>query len=850
MGDVERVQSRPGAEDAASRLAGQHTADERGIAPIVPGEQGLSAAEVAARRDAGLANTVPDASSRSVWSILRANVFTLFNGIVLVAFGILLVLGHWQDALFGLAAIANAVIGVAQEYHAKRSLDRLALLHAPRARVVRDGETLELAVAEVVRDDRLLLRAGDQVTADGRVLAGIRLEVDESLLTGESDPVDKQEGDAVLSGSIVVGGEGVAVVTTVGADSFASRLAVEAKRFSLVDSELRSSINRILKWITWAIFPIILIVVNANMQAAGGWAEAIESGAWNSAAVASIAAVIAMIPLGLVLMTSIAFAVGAVKLAQHNVLVQELPAVEGLARVDVICLDKTGTITSGEIVYDETFPLGEHRPEGWRLALGWSGAEPAANATARTLADEFPVDRTLRPVGRIEFSSARKWTAVSFTAGAPGTWVLGAPEFVLGADDPAVAERAETLAASGRRTLLLAHAPGILTADDADGADGAELPEGLAPVALLTFREAVRPDAAETLRYFAEEGVEVRVISGDNPQTVAAVAREVGLDAGRGFDARELPDDLEALGEALEQHIVFGRVSPAQKKQIVHALQARGRTVAMTGDGVNDALAIKDADIGIAMESGSAATKAVARIVLLDSKFSHMPGVVAEGRRVIANIERVSMLFLSKTSYAVTMAVLFGILLWPFPFLPRQLSITDGLTIGIPAFLLALLPNARRYVPGFLRRSLSFAIPAGLIVAVSIAIISGHARLVGEPEDAVRTASLTTLALIGLWILVVLSRPFTWIKAGVVVAMYAGLVLVFLIPWLVDFLELAMPQFGTLVDVAIVVPIACVLVEVLGFWHRRRFGPASEIADRPHPVQRVREQRAAERARP
>nr|WP_244857908.1 HAD-IC family P-type ATPase [Agromyces archimandritae] len=798
---------------------------------------------------AGLANAAADASSRSVWSILRANVFTLFNAIVVTGFAILLVLGHWQDALFGLAALANAVIGVTQEYHAKRSLDRLALMHAPRARVVRDGRTQELAVADVVRDDLLLLRAGDQVTADGRILAATRLEVDESLLTGESDPVDKQPGDAVLSGSIVVGGEGSAVVTTVGADSFAARLASEAKRFSLVNSELRSSVDRILKWITWAIFPIILIVVNANMQAAGGWAEAIAGGAWNSAAVASIAAVIAMIPLGLVLMTSIAFAVGAVKLGTHNVLVQELPAVEGLARVDVICLDKTGTITSGEVVFDEAFPLGGSQPTGWRLALGWAGAEPDANATARCLAEEFPADPALKPVARIEFSSARKWSAVSFGGPAEGTWVLGAPEFVLG-DGPhgAAAHEATALAgrlaADGRRTLLLAHSAHVLGASEADA--GA-LPHQLAPVAVLTFREAVRGDAAETLAYFAEEGVGVRVISGDDPRTVAAVAREVGLDAGNGYDARELPDDDAALAEVLEQHLVFGRVTPAQKKRMVHALQANGHTVAMTGDGVNDALAIKDADIGIAMESGSAATKAVARIVLLDSKFSHMPGVVAEGRRVIANIERVSMLFLSKTSYAISMSVLFGILLWPFPFLPRQLSITDGLTIGIPAFLLALLPNARRYVPGFLQRSLSFAIPAGLVVAVSIAIVSGQARAGGDGEDAVRTACMTTLALIGLWILVVLSRPFTWIKAGVVVAMYAGLVLVFLIPWLVDFLELAWPSTDTIVDAVIVVPIACVLIEVLGFWHRRRFGTASEVADRPHPVAKMRERRAAER---
>lgn len=799
-------------------------------ADVPEAQRGLTAAEVAERVATGRANTVTDASSRSLWSILRANVLTLFNGIVLAGFTLLLILGYWQDALFGLAAIANAIVGVTQEYRAKRALDRLALLHAPKARVRRDGVEQEIEVRAVVLDDLLVVRSGDQVTADASVLAATRLEADESLLTGESDPVDKTPGDRLLSGSIVVGGEGLARVTAVGDAAFAAKLTAEAKRFSLVSSELRRSIDRILRWITWAIFPIMAVVVNANMQAAGGWEHAIATGEWREAAVASVAAVIAMIPLGLVLMTSIAFAVGAVRLSMHQVLVQELPAVEGLARVDVICLDKTGTITTGEVRFDAAHELGDDLPDGWRLALAWYGAEPAANATARCLTDEF-AEPAPEASGRIEFSSARKWSAVSFEEGARGTWILGAPEFVLGARDgdeaSAALRRGRELAATGRRTLLLAHSPEPLTAAEADAA---ELPGARRPVALLTFREVVRPDAAATLSYFAKEGVGVRIISGDNPLTVAAVAREVGLDAGDGFDARELPDDPAELSRVLDAQLVFGRVTPSQKRDMVHALQAAGHTVAMTGDGVNDALAIKDADLGIAMASGSAATRAVARIVLLDGRFSHLPGVVAEGRKVIANIERVSMLFLSKTSYAITMSVLFGILLWPFPLLPRQLSVTDGLTIGIPAFLLALLPNARRYVPGFLRRALSFAIPAGLVVAISIAIVSGRARALGEPEAAVQTASMVTLALIGLWILTVLSRPFTWVKALVVLGMVAGLALVLTVPLAIEFLQLQLPAPGTLTDMAVVIPVAWLALEGIGFWHRRRFGTASEVA--------------------
>src|SRR5215207_160616 len=512
----------PGDRTGASMVEASHSAVAE--APTTDPTRGLDATAVATRTRDGRVNVSKDASSRSIWSILRANVFTLFNGIVVTGFLLLLILGRWQDALFGIAAITNAAIGVVQEYRAKRALDRLALLHAPRARVVRDGVEHEIEVRGIVEDDLLILRSGDQVTADCRMIDGVRLEIDESLLTGESEPIDKSPGDRVLSGSIVVGGHGRAIVTDVGDAAFASKLTAEAKRFSLVSSELRSSIDRILKWITWAIFPIMLIVVNANMQAAGGWEHAIETGEWQDAAVASVAAVIAMIPLGLVLMTSIAFAVGAVKLGAHNVLVQELPAVEGLARVDLICLDKTGTLTSGEVRFDDVHALGDaRRPDGWALALAWNGAEPEANPTARCLADEFALETALEPVARIEFSSARKWSAVAFDEGAPGTWVLGAPEFVLhgaGAGASAALDRAAELAESGRRTLLLAHSPSVLDAADADHP---RLPGGLTAVVLLTFREAVRNDAAATLRYFAEQDVAVRIISGDNPRTVAAV---------------------------------------------------------------------------------------------------------------------------------------------------------------------------------------------------------------------------------------------------------------------------------------------------------------------------------------
>lgn len=783
---------------------------------------GLTASEVAERTAGGLTNAFTAPSSRSIASIVRANVFTLFNGIIAACFLGLLLLGRWQDALFGLSALANTIIGSVQEFRAKRALDRLALLHAPLARVLRDGEQRELPVAQVVLDDVLVLRAGDQIPADAVVVAEARLQVDESMLTGESDPVDKEPGAEVLSGSVIVSGEGTARVIRVGADSFANRLSSEAKKFSLVASELRTSINRILGWVAWIIGPVAVLVANAQMQALGGWSAALESGAWRDGAVGTIAALVAMIPLGLVLMTSIAFAVGAVRLSQRKVLVQELPAVEGLARIDIICLDKTGTLTEGDIVFDAVHPLNAEPPEGWENALAWYGDEPDANATARCLQSSYPVGEPLAVAGRIPFSSARKWSAVAFDGVAAGTWVLGGPEMVFagtGSDAHAdLRARARALAQTGRRTLVLAHVAGDLS----DAAVTAErLPADLEPVALLTFRESVRPDAAATLGYFADQGVGVRVISGDNPQTVAAIAREVGLEVADGYDARELPEDLDALADVLEKHTVFGRVTPHQKKQIVLALQHRGHTVAMTGDGVNDALAIKEADIGIAMESGSPATKAVARIVLLDGRFSHLPGVVAEGRQVIANIERVSMLFLTKTAYATGLAILFGIMLLQFPFLPRQLSVVDGLTIGLPAFVLALLPNAQRYRPGFLRRSLSFAIPAGLVIALSLAPYARSADALGIPQDELRTGSTLILTIVGLWVLIVLSRPIEGLKLVVIGAMMIGLILVYAVPIAADFLQFVNPSLTTALLIIATVLVAILGIEIVRFVHRR-----------------------------
>lgn len=785
-----------------------------------PALTGLTTAEVRARVEAGQVNVFSESSSRSAWSIARSNVFTLFNGIVGGGFLLLFILGRWQDALFGFTAIANVLIGSLQEFRAKRALDRLALINAPHARVLRDGVETLIPAAEVVLGDVLAVRPGDQLLADATVIrSSSELQLDESMLTGESDPVDKLPGSELLSGSVAVAGHGFATVYRVGRDSYANQFASEAKRFSLVKSELRRSVNRVLHWVTWSIGPVTLLLLNAQMTARGGWVQAIQSGLWPDAVVSAIASVTAMIPLGLVLMTSIAFAVGAVKLAQRQVLVQELAAVEGLARVDVICLDKTGTLTEGEIVFDAAHPLAGAHTEGWARVLGWYAVQPDANATARCLAPAFDERPSGAPAAAIPFSSVRKWSAVAFERGPRGSWVLGGPDIVLerGAH-PALAAQLASLAALGRRTLVLAHAPEPF---DAAGAKAEQLPDALVPVVLLTFREQLRTDAAQTLAYFARQGVQVRILSGDDAATVAAIAREVGLDASSGIDARDLPDDEGVLADLIETHTVFGRVTPEQKKRLVLALQSRQHTVAMMGDGVNDILAVKAADIGIAMNSGSPATKAVARIVLLDDRFSHLPGVVDEGRQVAANIEQVSMLFLTKTVYATALAVIVGVLLTAFPFLPRQLSITDGLTLGIPAFFLALLPNTPRYTPGFLRRSLSFAVPAGLVIATALAVYMGLAAGDGASAEQLRTGATMVLGVLGIWVLLVLSRPLTWVKAAIVVAMVIGLILVFTVPPSRTFFILVdlTPALGILVTA--VTATGAVAIEIVRFVRHR-----------------------------
>ncbi len=736
--------------------------------------RGLSAEQVAERVARGEVNDVPVAPTRTVVQIVRANLFTRFNALLGAMLVLILIVGPLQDALFGLVLIANTAIGIVQELRAKRTLDQLSLLSVPKATVVRDGETREVAPSEVVRDDVLALEPGDQVVVDGEVLTTDGLEVDESLLTGESDPIVKQPGDLVLSGSFVAAGTGRFRATEVGAEAYAARIAQDARRFTLTSSELRSGIDRILRYVTYAIVPTAALLFVSQLRARDSWRAAMSG---------AVAGTVAMVPEGLVLLTSIAFSVAVVRLARQRVLVQELPAVEGLARVDVLCIDKTGTLTEGRLALERVERLDDGLDPGPVLAA-LAAADPAPNATLRAIGESLPTPGDGWTVeDSVPFSSARKWSAASFVG--HGAWVLGAPEVVT--DDAGVRERVQVAAEAGSRVVLLARAAALA---------GDRLPSKLDPVAVAILSDRVRSDAAETLRYFAEQGVRVKVLSGDNPTTVAAIAGQLGLEgSAHGVDARSLPeDDAAALADVLENESVFGRVSPNQKRAMVHALQQRGHTVAMTGDGVNDALALKDADIGVAMGTGADATRAVAQIVLLDGTFDALPNVVGEGRRVLGNIERTANLYLTKTVYAMLLSLAVGVASIVFPFLPRHLTLIGALTIGIPSFFLALAPSAQRFRPGFVRRVLRFTIPTGFLAAT--ATFLGYTLATHEPGVTMvqaRTTAVMTLIWVGLLILSIVAAPLNRWRLALIWSMGAAAVLAFIVPASQTFFSLDPP---------------------------------------------------------
>ncbi|PND55820.1 magnesium-transporting ATPase [Mycobacterium sp. ENV421] len=737
---------------------------------------GLSADDVAARIAAGQTNDVPTRASRSVAEVVRANVFTRINAILGVLLLIVLSTGSLINGMFGLLIIANSGIGIIQELRAKKTLDNLAIVGQARPTVRRQTGTKPLPPNEVVLDDIIELGPGDQIVVDGELLEAANLEVDESLLTGEADPIAKHTGDTVMSGSFVVAGTGAYRATKVGREAYAAKLAEEASKFTLVKSELRSGINKILQFITYLLWPTGLLVIYTQLFTTDvGWRESV---------LRMVGALVPMVPEGLVLMTSIAFAVGVIRLGRRQCLVQELPAIEGLARVDVVCADKTGTLTENGMRLAEVTALSQDDQRVADVLAALAADDPKPNASMQAIAEAYPHAPGWTATAAAPFKSATKWSGVSYAE--QGNWLIGAPDVLLDPDSPAAAQ-AEEIGARGMRVLLLGASNLPVDSPDAPGQ--------LTPVALVVLEQRVRPDARDTLEYFASQHVSVKVISGDNAVSVAAVAGALGLH-GETMDARRLPTDTDALADTMATYTTFGRVRPDQKRAMVHALQSRDHTVAMTGDGVNDVLALKDADIGVAMGSGSPASRAVAQIVLLDNKFATLPYVVGEGRRVIGNIERVSNLFLTKTVYSVLLALLVGLaglshklfgtpsLLYPFQ--PIHVTIAAWFTIGIPAFILSLAPNNERAHTGFVRRVMTSALPSGVVIGVmtyASYLIANHKTdaTVTEQTQA-STAALITLLMGAVWVLAVVARPYQWWRVALVAASGLAYVVIFAIP--------------------------------------------------------------------
>jgi magnesium-transporting ATPase (P-type) len=709
---------------------------------------GLSKKEAAARL-----GQPPETSSRSTSSIIAGNVFTLFNAIIAVFFVLDLGLGLYADSLFGLIAIINSYIGIRQELNAKKTLDEVAVLVAPRAQVIRDGQTEELLAEEVVPGDLVALSPGDQLVADGRVIASRGLTVDESMLTGEAEGIRKGSGDQALSGSFVVSGSGHYEIEKVREDSYAGRLAGEAKAFRHPLSPLQQEVNRVIVVSTYAMIPLaVLLLASLKIRSVG----------LQSAAETATAGLVTLIPEGLVLLMSVTFAVAAVRLARRDTLIQQMSATESLASVDTICVDKTGTLTEGKLQLAGVEFAEDVDPAVGAAVLGRFAASAGnRNQTLETIAERYPGDPG-SVAAEVPFSSEWKWSGLSLAgngAGA-GTFVLGAPDILeeTGALvlPPGMAAKLAEETAAGRRVVAFGRSGEELPADAAMS----PAPR-LRPVALIVLEETLREDAAETIAFMREQEVDLKLISGDAAATVTAVAYAVGVPRDAGVvEGPDLPDDPDALKEIVLANTIFCRIKPDQKKALVNALVAAGRYVAMIGDGVNDVPALKQARMAVAMGSGTQVTKGVADVVLLKDQFKRLPEAVGEGRRIARNIHRLGRLYLTKSVYAATLIVLVAVPGFAFPFLPRHLTMAAFLTIGIPSFVLALAPSDGPLYRGRLIRALAaFAIPAGVATAIASIISCLFVNTVaGGGLAAGRTAATTTLIVLGLAFVLLLER--------------------------------------------------------------------------------------------
>ncbi len=720
---------------------------------------GLTQEEVRARLERGRTNTMPRRAEGGLADILRRNVLTLFNLLNLCLAGLLLWVGSHRDMLFLGVVLSNTLIGTVQELRAKRTHDRLKLLSEGQVRVMRDGAECLLSPHELVLDDVVLLSRGDQVPADATVLSGTA-EADESLLTGESAPVSKAAGEALYSGSFLVSGSVAARLTAVGADSYAGQLQLSARRVKRAQSELMRDMRRIIRWVSVIIVPIGAAMFSRQYASVDlGLRDAVTG---------TVASVLGMIPEGLILLTSVSLAAGVVALGRRNALVNELFGIETLARTDVVCMDKTGTLTSGEMDLDRTLPLGGATPEEIAACMGaLLQATADETPTVRALSQAFAAADGAAVAQSVPFSSERKWSAAQ--AEGLGSVVLGAPERLLGG--PALSQ-AQALASEGYRVLALSRSAAALS--------GETLPEGLEPLALLCLRDALRPNVRKTVRYFGEQGVSLKVISGDSPLTVSHAAAAAGVPgAERMVDLSSLSGDKDYAALA-RSYTIFGRVSPQDKQGLIEALRRDGHGVAMVGDGVNDIPALKAADCSIAMAGGSDAACRVAQITLLDADFDVMPRIVLEGRRVINNITRAASLFLVKNIFSLILSVLLLIFPFAYPFAPIQLTLVSSLTIGLPSFVLALQPSRDRVSGSFLRNVIMRALPGGVCTAALIIPLMALSDRLGFSQDVVSTLSTLIAGYSGLVVLFLTCLPLNALRGGLVAAMavlFAGAVL-------------------------------------------------------------------------
>ena len=713
-------------------------------------QNGLSTEQVKNQMLLGKQNGSPDTPTKTVGEIIRTNTLTFFN-LVNVILGVLVLLtGSLKNCLFLGVIICNTVIGIFQEIRAKKVIDKLSLISAPKVTVLRDGESKELHSAEIVLGDLMLLTTGRQVCADCTVLEG-ECEVNESLITGESDPVLKRTGEELLSGSFIVSGNVRAEVIRVGADSFASKITAGAKYLKKPNSVMLRSLDRIIKAIAICIVPMAIgLFLNAIL---------VSEQETNRAVVSTVAALIGMIPEGLYLLASVVMAVSVIRLAAGKTLAQDMYCTETLARVDVLCLDKTGTITEGIMQVEGTELLQKDFPLD-KAMTAFCGCICDDNPTFNAVKSHWGCGNT-KPLRTLPFSSARKWSGAEFQQ---GSFIFGAPEFVLKSGYEQIRRQCERAQREGLRVLLAACSKNKF--------NGHELPENITPAALIFIGDVIRQEAPDTLAYFRRQGVDVKIISGDNPVTVSRIARRAGVEkAEMAVDASTLNDD--EIFEAARKYSVFGRVTPDRKLALVKALKAQGHTVGMTGDGVNDVLALKEADCSIAMQSGSDAAKHVSSLVLLDGNFASMPKVVAEGRRSVNNIQRSGTLFLTKTVYAFLLALIFVFLPLPYPFQPIQLTLISVTTIGIPSFFLALEPNTEIIKGQFIRNILRLAFPRGFAVAfcaIASVLVSEFTDL---PVDGMSTLTAYTVAAVGFLALFRIMKPLRGWKIGLLAALAA-----------------------------------------------------------------------------